>query len=240
MKEEVSESVDMGQNGETVRTKVIIVGDCGCGKTSLIHRYIHGTYTETYTPTGFDTYTTTYSVSDSFRIQMSIWDTTGDPTYDTVRPLSYKDTDLVIICFSINDPESFENVTSKWYLEVREHCPNQPVILVGCKSDLRDDSHTIHKLKKKDQSPVTHEQGMKTARNIEALAYSELSAKMSLKSVTDVIEVAAMSSAGNKSSVTDTTTIKRKRASVRGKRFSEVGQARILLRKEMAKSCVVM
>lgn len=38
---------------------------------------------------------------------------TGDAGYDRVRPLSYNDADLVIICFSVGDPESMENVVSK-------------------------------------------------------------------------------------------------------------------------------
>ena len=56
-----------------------------------------------------------------------------------LRPLSYPQTDVFLICFSLVSPASFENVRAKWFPEVSHHCPNTPVILVGTKLDLRDD-----------------------------------------------------------------------------------------------------
>lgn len=222
-----------------VKSKLVVVGDCGCGKTSLIDRYVNGKYSDIYTPTGFDTYTTTYKVSETYRIQMSIWDTSGDSGYDRVRPLSYSDADLVIICFSVGDPDSMENVVSKWCLEVRKHCPKQPIMLVGCKTDLRNDIESISKLAKKNITAVTYDQGLKTAKAIGALVYSETSAKTSHRSVTDVLEVAALSSAGNKSP-NESPTFRRQRSFIRRKRFSGIGEAQVQLRKEAAKSCAIM
>lgn len=239
----------MGQNGgETeaaeatvtvVKSKLVVVGDCECGKTSLIKRYVHGEHRDTYAPTGFDTYTATYHVSDTYKIQMSIWDTSGDSGYDRVRPLSYSDADLVLVCFSVADPDTMENVVSKWYGEVREHCPTQPIILVGCKTDQRTDMDFAAKLARKKQSMVTYDQGLKTAKHIGALVYSETSSKNSHRSVCDVIEVAALSSAGNKSSA-EATNFRRQRSFMRRKRFSGIGEAKVHLRKEATKSCVVM
>jgi GTPase SAR1 family protein len=40
-------------------------------------------------------------------------------------------TDVFLICFSVTSPSSFENVTSKWYPEIKHHCPDAPMILVG-------------------------------------------------------------------------------------------------------------
>ena len=56
------------------------------------------------------------------------------------------------------NPASFENVRAKWYPEVRHHCPNVPIILVGTKLDLREDKDTIDKLKEKKLAPVTYPQ----------------------------------------------------------------------------------
>ena len=63
-----------------------------------------------------------------------------------------------MICFSLVSPTSFENCRSKWYPEVRHHCPNVPLILVGTKQDLREDKETIEKLKLKSQAPITYPQ----------------------------------------------------------------------------------
>ena len=65
---------------------------------------------------------------------------------------------MFLICFSLVNPASFENVRAKWYPEVRHHCPNVPIILVGTKLDLREDKETIEKLKEKRLAPITYPQ----------------------------------------------------------------------------------
>ncbi|KAI3359851.1 hypothetical protein L3Q82_014214, partial [Scortum barcoo] len=67
-------------------------------------------------------------------------------------------------------------VSVQWYPEVRHHCPNTPIILVGTKLDLRDDKDTMDKLKEKILSPVTYPQGLAMAKEIAAVKYLECSA----------------------------------------------------------------
>ena len=55
---------------------------------------------------------------------------------------------------------------AQWYPEVRHHCPNTPIILVGTKLDLRDDKDTMEKLKEKKLSPITYPQGLAMAKEI--------------------------------------------------------------------------
>lgn len=57
-------------------------------------------------------------------------------------------------------------VSVQWYPEVRHHCPNTPIILVGTKLDLRDDKDTIEKLKEKKLAPITYPQGLAMAKEI--------------------------------------------------------------------------
>lgn len=56
------------------------------------------------------------------------------------------------------------------------HCPGVPILLVGTKSDLRNDGDTQRKLKEQNQTPVTHHQGVSLARQIQAVRYLECSA----------------------------------------------------------------
>merc|ERR1712224_711449 len=83
-----------------------------------------------------------------------LWDTAGQEDYDRLRPLSYPNTDVFIVCYSIISPTSLENVGNKWLPEIRHHCPNSPFLLVGTKSDLRKDARALEKLKAKGASLV--------------------------------------------------------------------------------------
>lgn len=49
---------------------------------------------------------------------MALWDTAGQEDYDRLRPLSYPDTDVILMCFSIDSPDSLENIPEKWNPEV--------------------------------------------------------------------------------------------------------------------------
>jgi len=63
-----------------------------------------------------------------------------------------------LICFAISEPETLYNVREKWISEVLHYCPGLPVLLIGCKRDLRNDPEVIKNLKAKNESPVTFEE----------------------------------------------------------------------------------
>ena len=70
---------------------------------------------------------------NEFQVELALWDTAGQEDYDRLRPLSYPDTDVILMCFSIDSPDSLENIPEKWTPEVKHFCPNVPIILVGNK-----------------------------------------------------------------------------------------------------------
>jgi len=82
----------------------------------------------------------------------------GQEDYDRIRPLSYPDSHVILICFSIDSPDSLENVEEKWISEVLHFCPKLSIILVGCKKDLRNDPNVINELRKRNQQPVSYKQ----------------------------------------------------------------------------------
>lgn len=122
---------------------------------------------------------------DGKPINLGLWDTAGQEDYDRLRPLSYPQTDVFLICFSIISPASFENVKTKWHPEIKHHCPNTPFLLVGTKLDLRDDQETINRLAEKRLAPISFQQGMDMSKTIGAVKYVECSAlnQTGLKSV---------------------------------------------------------
>lgn len=136
--------------------------------------------------TRFDNYSAKVMV-DSRPINLGLWDTAGQEDYDRLRPLSYPQTGVFLICFSVVSPPSYENVKTKWYPEITHHAPNTPIILVGTKLDLREDPETIEKLRERRQQPITYQQGLQMAKEIGAVKYMECSAltQNGLKSVFD-------------------------------------------------------
>ena len=117
----------------------------------------------------------------------SLWDTAGQEEYDRLRPLSYANANVFLVCFSVVNPVSFENVSAKWYPEVMHFCPEVPQILVGTKMDLRRDPNTLQKLRGQNQQPISEQQGLELAKKIKAIRFMECSAKTGegLKAVFD-------------------------------------------------------
>ncbi|XP_064889056.1 rho-related GTP-binding protein RhoF isoform X2 [Columba livia] len=137
--------------------KVVIVGDGGCGKTSLLMVYAQGAFPEEYAPSVFEKYTTSVTVGKK-EVTLNLYDTAGQEDYDRLRPLSYQNTNVVLICYDVMNPTSFHNVAAKWYPEVNHFCHGVPVVLIGCKTDLRKDKELLRKLRASRQEPITYNQ----------------------------------------------------------------------------------
>ncbi|CAD6892537.1 unnamed protein product [Tilletia laevis] len=122
-----------------IRRKLVIVGDGACGKTSLLCVFALGEFPKEYEPTIFENYVAEIRL-DGKPVQLALWDTAGQEEYERLRPLSYSQAHVILIAFAIDTPDSLDNVIVKWIEEVRQICgPHVPVLLVGCKKDLRDD-----------------------------------------------------------------------------------------------------
>ncbi|KAJ3376148.1 Rho GTPase [Allomyces arbusculus] len=162
-------------------------------QTCLLISYTTNKFPSEYVPTVFDNYAVTVMIGDE-PYTLGLFDTAGQEDYDRLRPLSYPQTDVFLVCFSVVAPSSFENVREKWYPEVEHHCPRVPCLLVGTQIDLRDDPATLERLEKLRQRPITQEQGEALARELHMEKYVECSAltQRGLKNVFDEAIVAAL------------------------------------------------
>jgi Rho family protein len=166
-----------------IRRKLVIVGDGACGKTSLLCSFALGEFPKEYEPTVFDNYVAEIRLDDK-PVQLALWDTAGQEEYERLRPMSYSKSHVILIAFAIDTPDSLDNVITKWIEEVRSICgPTIPVVLVGCKADLRDSV----------PNAVTYQQGERVAQTIGARAYKECSA-LKIEGVDDVFETATRAS----------------------------------------------
>jgi Ras-related C3 botulinum toxin substrate 1 len=142
----------------------VIVGDGSTGKTCLLTQYTNQTISHEYIPTIFDNYSVNV-MYDGEIIKLSLWDTAGQEDYDTIRKMSYSDTHVIILCFSLISPTSYDNILSKWIPELIKNCPTASIILVGTKLDLRQG-----RLKE-----ISYSKGLELCRKINAYSYIESS-----------------------------------------------------------------
>jgi len=156
--------------GDIDTVKLVVVGDGATGKTCLLMMYSQGKFPTEYVPTVFDNYSVELDLAingATKTIELGLWDTAGQEEYDRLRPLSYRNTDIFLVIFSVDSDASYSNVKSKWVPELKHYSPDVPYVLVATKVDLRQSN----------PSAVTSARGQQLATEIGAIAYMECSAR---------------------------------------------------------------
>lgn len=118
--------------------KILLIGNSGVGKSSLLLRFADDTFTDNFMPTiGVDFKIRTLEV-DGKTIKLQIWDTAGQERFKTITSSYYKGAHGIIVVYDVTDKESFKNIDT-WMNEVEKHASdNVSRILVGNKNDLKD------------------------------------------------------------------------------------------------------
>lgn len=165
--------------------KLVIVGDGMVGKTALLQSFVDGSFHNTYTPTVFETTAVDIALPDGRSVTLSLWDTGGQEEFDQIRQLAYPGADVILLCYAVDSETSLLNVVHTWSKEVRHFCPEVPIVLVGCKSDLRSISKKANQQIQVDPVRVVDAQ-----RQIGAVIHIECSA-MTQSNVITVFQAAA-------------------------------------------------
>ncbi|KAL7714900.1 ras-like GTP-binding protein Rho1 [Entamoeba marina] len=124
---------------EQKKLQLLLVGSCGSGKTCLAIRYSLSEFQPNdYIPTILENFKKKIVIDDT-SVELSIWDSEDECDYPRLRPLIYIDKQIILLCFSINDRKTFDKAKNIFFDEMKEWAIDVPFILVGLKSDLREE-----------------------------------------------------------------------------------------------------
>jgi Ras-related C3 botulinum toxin substrate 1 len=155
--------------------KMVAVGDGAVGKTCMLWSFSSNAFPGEYVPTVFDNCSANV-MHKGQPTNVSLWDTAGQDDYDALRPLSYPQTDVFLLCFSTISRASLSNVLAKWVPELRHYAPGVPILLVGTKIDLRTDEQVLERLRGRKELPITTEEGQAACDEMRLEKFAEVSA----------------------------------------------------------------
>ena len=164
--------------------KCVVVGDNSVGKTSLGVTFTSNAFPSEKDENFFNHYSTKFMVEGLPPVNLELWDLQFREDYQRLRQHFYTKTDVFILCFSLVDPTTLDNIENRWVNEIKFVCPKTPLILVGLKSDLRDE---FDQKPNEFMSTVPYAKGIEIAKKIKACTYIECSA-LKRKNLTEVFE----------------------------------------------------
>ena len=130
---------------ETV--KVVLIGESGVGKTSIISRYTTNTFDpQTLTSSSAQFLTKTINLNENTSIKFDIWDTAGQEKFKSLAKIFYKDAKVIILVYDITNKPSFETLKNYWYKEIMDNSISDLILaIVGNKSDLYENEQVTDK-----------------------------------------------------------------------------------------------
>merc|ERR1712070_1069879 len=122
--------------------KVIILGDSGVGKTSLMHQYVSKKFSNQYKATiGADFLTKEVQVEDRL-VTMQIWDTAGQERFQSLGVAFYRGADCCVLVYDVNTAKTFENLDNwrdEFLIQASPMDPESfPFVVLGNKADLTE------------------------------------------------------------------------------------------------------
>ncbi|KAL3873232.1 hypothetical protein ACJMK2_036372 [Sinanodonta woodiana] len=158
-----------------------LVGDAMIGKSTMAQSFMEEQHPQGYVATVFDSYAGAHELAgDKFSI--TIMDSAGQHDYENMRAGTYKESEVLVLCYSCVDRESFDSIQDFWVPEMKHYMrKRKPVILVATQTDLRNNSIQT------SEACVSNEEGVTLAQQIGAESFLECTS-MDCKTVKDVFE----------------------------------------------------
>ena len=118
--------------------KLVLIGESGVGKTSIISRYTNNTFDpQVLTSSSAQFLTKTIELNKDTSIKFDIWDTAGQEKFKSLAKIFYKDAKVIILVYDITNKNSFESLKNFWYKEIMDNTISDVILaIVGNKADL--------------------------------------------------------------------------------------------------------
>lgn len=156
--------MDERSDSTFVSMKVVLIGASTVGKTSLVNVATDGTFQDTQAPTIGSCFVVKKIKIVKKVIRLHLWDTAGQERFRSLAPMYFRDANVALIVYAVNDQKSFEDA-SGWYDCMESECQTIPYLyLIGNKIDLENERN------------VSHDDGLSLAEKMGA-QFFEVSAK---------------------------------------------------------------
>jgi small GTP-binding protein len=160
--------------------KIVLLGEANVGKTSLLYRWIENKFRENYKSTlGVNLLKKDMNITGYGEVSAQIWDLGGQESFKSLRRLYLEGANGALLLYDVTNKESYEKL-EEWILSFKQDRENEPIILIGNKSDLKDKI----KIKDKDANEFAKKNNMdiiitsaKTGENVEK-SFIELTTKI--------------------------------------------------------------
>ena len=130
--------MDDDTDTEYATCKVVLLGEAGVGKTSIISRYVSNTFSEVLmSTTGASFATKKVELDDEHKIKFQIWDTAGQERFRSLAKIFYQNAAVAVLVYDITRRDSFEKLKEFWIKELKENAPSDIILAIAAnKSDL--------------------------------------------------------------------------------------------------------
>jgi Ras-related protein Rab-7A len=154
--------------------KLLLLGDAGVGKTSLLDQFVNREFTAQYKATIGSDFSSKQLDLDGKFVTLQIWDTAGQERFQSLGPTFYRGTDCCILVYDVTRPQSFEDIT-KWRTEFSTqlgltNADDFAFLLLGNKSDLPSKAvqpSTAREYAEMNGGMLFYEVSAKTADNVQ-------------------------------------------------------------------------
>ena len=150
---------DDDDEDEYIPCKIVLLGEAGVGKTSIITRYISGSFSQiVMTSTGSSFVAKKIELENKKKVKLQVWDTAGQEKYRSLAKIFYQSAAVAVLVYDITLKKSFEQIKEYWVKEIKENAPEDIIIAIAAN---KSDDYL--------NQEVTIDEGKELAKSLDAL-----------------------------------------------------------------------